>query len=187
MPQAKLRTIYCLPGRGGRLSKGLGLELRTRGYTLEGRETVGDFARLAFSDQIRLIAEDLKADFWNEDASVIANSFGAYLFLNAQSLLPAFPGRVLLLSPVVGSITSKETGIRISPPLGDRLLDLAEEGALNVPRRCEIHVGELDWQCPPELVGRFGRLAGIPVRVVPANGHMLDKGYVSRLLDAWLA
>jgi hypothetical protein len=32
------------------------------------------------------------------------------------------------------------------------LIELAEVGALHLPFRCEIHVGELDWQIQPSLV-----------------------------------
>lgn len=186
MTQAQPSTIYCLPGRGGRLNAGLGLELQRRGYSLMGRETVGEFARLPFTEQTKAIADDLVTAFWREDALLIANSFGCYLFLHAQSLLPPFPGKVLLLSPVVGSVTAPENGIHFSPPMADVLLALAATGGLCVPQSCEIHVGELDWQCPPALVCRFGEEAGISVTVVPENGHMLDKHYVSRLLDRWL-
>lgn len=95
-------TIYCLPGRGGRLDGGLALSLQSRGFNVTGRETVGEFQRLRFSDQIQAIADDLQTSFWNQDALVVANSFGAYLFLHAQTLMPAFPGKALLLSPIVG-------------------------------------------------------------------------------------
>ncbi len=187
MSQPSLPTIYCLPGRGGRLDAGLGLELLRRGHALAGRETVGAFARLPFAAQIDAIAADLHAEHWREDALVIANSYGAYLFLHAQARLAPFPGRVLLLSPVVGPVSSPGNGVRLSPPMGDLLLTRAGAGDLAVPRACEIHVGALDWQSPPALVSRLGRLAGIPVHVVPGNGHMLDKAYVAHLLDAWLA
>lgn len=186
MTQVQPSTIYCLPGRGGRLNAGLGMELQRRGYCLVGRETVGEFARLPFTEQTKAIADDLVTAFWRKDALVIANSFGCYLFLHAQAMLPPFPGRVLLLSPVVGGVTSPENGIRFSPPMGDLLLALAASGDLSVPRSCEIHAGELDWQCPPALVCRFGELAGIPVTVAPENGHMLDKRYVSQVLNDWL-
>lgn len=86
------KPLYYLPGRGGRLNAGLGLALQGKGYTLYGRETVGDFSRLAFTGQTEVIANDLQTYFWRHDAHVIANSFGAYLFLHAQSLIPSFPG-----------------------------------------------------------------------------------------------
>ncbi len=96
-----MRICY-LPGRGGRLQTGLGEALTSRGAALSGRETVNDFARLSFAEQIQLVAEDLSTHFWYEDAHVIANSYGAYLFLHAQTLITAYIGKVLLLSPLLG-------------------------------------------------------------------------------------
>ena len=44
--------IYYLPGHGGSISNGLGQALSGRGYDVFGRETVGDFRRLDFNDQV---------------------------------------------------------------------------------------------------------------------------------------
>ena len=38
----------------------------------------------------------------------MSNSFGVYLFLNTQSLIPAFPGKVLLLSPIVAEFAKPD-------------------------------------------------------------------------------
>lgn len=180
-------ALYYLPGRGSRLDAGLGIELESRGYTVVGRETTGQFQRLRFSEQIEVIAEDLTTQFWHHEARVVAHSFGAYLFLHAQASLPPFPGKVLLLSPVIGGSAAPGNGPRFYPPFADRLLYLARAGKLRVPTSCEIHVGALDWQCSPEGLRSFGELMGIPVSVVPEAGHRLDETYVRRLLDAWLA
>ena len=88
------KTIYYLPGQGGRLDMRLGPALSARGFDLTGRETRGEFNDLSFSDQVATIVDDLRQYFWQEDAVVIGNSFGAYLFLHAQSHVAAFPGRV---------------------------------------------------------------------------------------------
>ena len=96
------KTLYYLPGQGGRMDAGLGPVLIGRGFDLAGRETRGEFNDLSFSDQVATVAEDLETYFWHEGALVLANSFGAYLFLHAQSRLRSFPGKVLLLSPIVG-------------------------------------------------------------------------------------
>ena len=183
---AKLGEIYYLPGRGGRLDAGLGLALLNRGLRVTGRQTLGDFQRLKFSDQIQVIADDIQSLFWSKDALVIANSFGAYLFLHSLSLIPPFPGQALLLSPIIGGSSAPGNGPRFGPPFADRLFGLADAGDFPSPQQCEIHVGELDWQCQPDRVRHFGELARIPVTVVPGGGHMLDKGYVSGLLDRWL-
>jgi hypothetical protein len=182
-----VKSIYLLPGRGGRLTAGLGLALKARGYHLSGRETLGDFAKLPLPHQAQAIADDLQTAFWDSSAHVIANSYGAYLLLFAQTFIPAFPGKVLLLSPVIGDVSQSSIGnVGFAPPYADRLMGLARLGELVVPEHCEIHVGANDWQCPAERLSEFGRLTGVPVTIVPDAGHMLDHGYMNTLLDQWL-
>ena len=179
-------TIYYLPGYGGQLATGLGAALMERGYNVTGRETRDDFRSLPFGEQIAVIREDLRNHFWDEAAQVICNSFGAYLFLHAQSEMEPFPGRVLLLAPIVGEFTSEQTRTSFSPPRPTRLKELAEAGQFRAPATCEIHVGEEDWQSIPANVMAFGGLTGISVTVVPKVGHDLGKQYVGPLLDRWL-
>jgi hypothetical protein len=157
-----------------------------RGFNVTGRETRGDFRMLPFDEQVQTIVDDLQSHFWHEQAQVVCNSFGAYLFLQAQTLMPSFVGRVLLLSPIVGEFTNAQARTRFSPPRPERLKTLAEAGQFNAPINCEIHVGEEDWQSIPANVQAFGRLTGIPVTVVPKGGHDLGKAYVGPLLDRWL-
>jgi hypothetical protein len=186
MPNLLTNTLYYLPGYGGQLATGLGRALMDRGFDVTGRETRGDFRRLPFDEQIATVGQDLKDHFWHEEARVICNSFGAYLFLHAQTQLPSFPGRVLLLSPIVGEFTNVQARTSFSPPRPTRLKDLAEAGDLTVPRECEMHVGEEDWQSIPANVQALGRLTRIPVNVVAGGGHDLGKDYVGPLLDRWL-
>ena len=180
------KVIYYLPGAGGQLTTGLGQGLMQLGFDVAGRETRGEFRRLSFDEQLRVIRADIQDHFWHEDAQLVCNSFGAYLFLHTQTELPPFIGRVLLLSPIVGDFASGETGTTFSPPRPTRLRELAEAGAFNVPKSCEIHVGEHDWQSIPKNVQYFGRLTGIQVNVVPDRGHDLGKDYVGPILESWL-
>lgn len=179
-------TVYYLPGAGGQLATGLGQGLMDRGFHVTGRETRGEFRLLTFDEQVQIIMGDLQEHFWHEQALAVCNSFGAYLFLHAQSQMSAFLGRVLLLSPIVGEFTSEETRTTFSPPRSRRLKELAEAGEFKAPTRCEIHVGEEDWQSIPANVQAFGRLTGIPVTVAPGRGHDLGRDYVGPLLDRWL-
>lgn len=182
----EMKTIYYLPGYGGQLATGLGKALMDRGFDVAGRETRGDFRSVPFTEQIQSIQRDLRDHFWNERAQIICNSFGAYLFLHAQSEMSSFPGRVLLLSPIVGEFTNEQARTSFSPPRPTRLRELAEAGKFTVPAQCEIHVGEEDWQSIPANVLAFGSLTAIPVTVVPKGGHDLGKDYVGPLLDQWL-
>lgn len=181
------RTLYYLPGRGGSLNTGLGVALQQRGWSLVGRETAGAFQRLSFGEQIEAIAGDLLKDFWIDQARLVANSYGAYLFWHAQAKLPSFPGRVLLLSPVIGSARTPDGRMEFRPPRAERLMELAESGELQAPHQCEMHVGELDWQCPLDRLRPFCSALGVPPSEVPGGGHLLDRDYVSSVLDRWLS
>ena len=181
-----LATVYYLPGFGGSIHTGLGQGLLDRGVAVTGRETRGEFRKLWFPDQVEAVAGDLRGHFWDERARVVANSFGAYLFLHAQAQLPRFPGRVLLLSPIVGAFEDAQAQSHFQPPRAGRLQELASQGQLLLPDRLEVHVGEADWQSVPTQVQTlFGPLGVNPV-IVSRAGHMLGKDYVSTVLDRWL-
>lgn len=180
------KPVYYLTGMGGRLDTGLGQGLLNRGFDISGRELVGDFRNLDFQKQIDHIVEDLRDNFWYEDARIIANSFGAYLFLHAQTQMPAYVGRVILLSPIVGEFGNEQTHMNFIPPRAGKLIELARVGQFPVPKQCQVHVGSEDWQSNPKNVTAFGELLGIDVTVVPNAGHMLPKEYVGGLLDRWL-
>ena len=180
------RSIYYLPGYGGRLNAGLGEGLHGRGYDVAGRETVGEFKSLPFQEQVAVVGQDLTSLYWHADARVIANSFGAYLFLHAQAQTAPYIGRVLLLSPIVGEFSNEETLMNFIPPRSGRLQELAQSGKYPVPKHCEIHVGEHDWQSNPKDVVALAGLLGLQVTVVPGAGHMLGKSYVGAVLDRWL-
>ena len=179
-------TVYYLTGMGGRLHSGLGQALASRGLEVIGRELVGEFRSLDFQDQIDAVASDLQQHCWSANARVIANSFGAYLFLHAQLQLPPYVGRVVLLSPIVGAFSSDATRTNFIPPRSRKLAECAERDEIPKPKHCEIHIGEHDWQSNPASVCELGGKLGIPVAVVPDAGHMLPKTYVAALIDRWL-
>jgi alpha-beta hydrolase superfamily lysophospholipase len=172
---------------GGQLDTGLGQALLSRRLGIAGRELVGEFRQLGFQEQVDAVASDLQDSFWSPDARVIANSFGAYLFLHAQAQLPSYPGKVILLSPIVGEFANQETEMNFIPPRSEQLLAMAKTGSYPAPLNCEIHVGSEDWQSNPRNVETFGSLTGLVVTVVPEAGHMLPKEYVNNLLDRWLS
>lgn len=187
VPVKEAETVYYLPGWGGLLSTGLGQALLERGYNVTGRETVGDFKSLGFAGQAQTVASDLREYFWREDAHVICNSFGGYLFLHAQALIgEPYIGNVILLAPIVGEFVQDDEArpMNFIPPQAEKLLELATAGKFSVPVNCEIHVGSEDWQSHPNAVA-FGKLVGMKVHVVDGAGHGLPKAYVSNLLDVW--
>ena len=92
------KSVYYLTGMGGRLDTGLGQALLARGFDVTGRELVGEFRKLAFNEQVYVVANDLKSNFWDKDARVIANSFGAYL-PSCPGKTPAIPWQSYLAIP----------------------------------------------------------------------------------------
>jgi len=179
-------TVYYLPGWGGQLNTGLGHALISRGFDITGRETRGDFKDLGFNGQVNQIAQDLQDHFWTTESKVIANSFGGYLFLHAQALLPPYPGKVVLLSPIVGEFGDTEQEMNFIPPYAEKLFDLIECNEMTAPFNAEIHTGELDWQSSPSAVKKLGEALSIPVHIVAGAGHGLPKEYVSKILDCFL-
>ena len=180
--------IYYLPGARGELHTGLGQGLIERGLTVSGRATVGEFRSLAFDDQVALVAADLQEpQWWNTEAQVVTNSYGSYLFLNAQLGMPPYPGRVLMLSPILGAFENALTGQAFVPPYADRLMNAVRANSFPTPPQLQIHTGSEDWQSPPSAALAFGELTGASVTIAPGRGHMLGKDYVGPVLDAWLA
>jgi len=172
--------VYYLPGRHRSMHEGLGAVLRARGAQLEGREMLGDFARLPFAEQLDLIWQDLAS---RPEHCVVAVSYGAYLYLHAQ-IHRAHQGTALLLSPVVGAASVPQGGLGFIPPRADALMQLASRGNFPALPKCQVHVGANDWQAAQAQ--RFAELAGINCHVVPDAGHALPHDYVVQQLTAVL-
>lgn len=181
------QSIYYLTGMGGQLTTGLGEELARRGLEVSGRELSGEFRQLGFQERIDIVAGDLQTHHWSERSRVVANSFGAYIFLHAQAQMTPYAGKVLLLSPIVGEFGNEQTKKGFIPPRSGRLSELAEAGNYPTPTRCEIHVGSDDWQSNPSAVLELGELLGLKVTVAKDAGHNLPKAYVREVLDVWLS
>lgn len=182
------RTVYYLTGMNGRLDSGLGAALLRRGCDVAGRELVGVFRNYSFQEQIDTVCDDLTNHFSDKDSYVVANSFGAYLFLHAQAKLKkTYDAKVLLLSPIVGEFANEETLLNFIPPRSTFLKEVAERGEFPNLTNCEIHVGSEDWQSNPQNVKALASLLDISVSVVQGDGHSLSKDYVSVQLDRWLS
>ena len=78
-----------------------------------------------------------------------------------------------------------ETATHFVPPRSRQLMKLAQEGKYPIAKRCEIHVGELDWQSNPGNVTALAKLTDWDAIVVKGAGHMLPKEYVGAVLEGW--
>jgi pimeloyl-ACP methyl ester carboxylesterase len=176
-------TVYLMPGRGHRL-KEMGGFMTSLGFDVCGREVLPPFSTRPFADQIQVIQRDLSF-FWSAGAKLVGHSYGGYLLLQALADLAAFPGRILLFSPVLGASTTGNLYWR--PPRADKLLRLAEHGQFPTPDALEIHTGGTDQGCDPNLARRLGaRIPGATVAIVPDQGHVLPVGYAQVVIRAFL-
>ena len=183
--------IYYLPGRGGRLNAGLGIELSARGYDLIGREIAGTgprdqsnpFASLSFQQQVEVIQHDLKTHAWTPEALVIGNSFGAYLIAHSILQLGEFPGNCLFISPVLGAV--KTTGMLFKPPKSKALTDAIMNGSFP-PITLDILVGSRDEHFLPEVAAKLDQLTEGNITIIDDQGHRLNHGIVKAKLDQWL-
>ena len=184
-------AIYYVPGRGGRLNAGLGLELSARGYDLIGREIAGPgprdqsnpFASLSFQQQVEVIQHDLKTHAWAPEALVIGNSFGAYLIAHSILQLGGFPGKCLFLSPVLGAV--KTTGMLFKPPKSSVLKDAIETRSFP-SIILDIVVGSRDEHFLPEVAAKLDQLIKGNIAIIDDQGHRLSHGIVKAKLDQWL-
>jgi hypothetical protein len=168
---------------GGRLHTGLGQALQEKGFRVLGRELVDDFRILQFQQQIECVVNDLLTYFWHKDSYVIANSFGAYLFLHAQTQLFPYAGKVTLLSPIIGEFAITKSQLNFIPPRSSKLFEIARTGQFPILNQCQVFIGSQDWQSNPENVNTFCQLLNIKLTVVQNARHSLPKEYVSSLLN----
>ena len=125
---------------------------------------------------------------WRHDPTVAnVSQWASNNLAIPQLFMPPFPGRVLLLSPVLGGAFASEVGVGFIPPRADQLSQSVSRQEFPRLNQAEIHVGSEDWQSNPEVVRSFGQHVSIPVKVVEGKGHLLGVDYVGPLLDRWLA
>ncbi|MDF1879628.1 hypothetical protein JHD46_08260 [Sulfurimonas sp. SAG-AH-194-C20] len=178
--------IYFIPGRHAKLTSSLGNAICEFGFSIMGRELIDDFMQLRISKQVILIQEDLEEYFWHKDAKLIAYSYGGYLLLHALASMKAFPGKILLIAPVLGMSKRKANALMSRPPWAMKLLEYSQNSTFP-PLDLEVHTGQEDSGCDPELANTIVQsIDGAKLFIVAGEGHNLDKVYVSSVLKKFL-
>jgi predicted alpha/beta hydrolase family esterase len=175
------QSVYIIPGRGNGLSE-IGNIVSRFGFNVVGREILPPFSSMRFSEQLVMIKENL-ITFWTADAFLIGHSYGAYLLLHSLAETKPFPGKILLFSPVLGAAPAKNGMYLSQPPRAKKLLQMAEENQFPFPDYLEIHIGENDDGCAPELAMKF--ISFHPkskLFIVKQQGHQLNSEYMNRAL-----
>ena len=177
-----MRALRYITGRGGNGKGGLSAHLATLSDDYDVLPIDPDF----LAQDIQAQVDTVRAFTHLEDGNLIANSYGAYLFLLTLIDQPPFNIRVLLLSPVLGRAISEERMLFSRPPREKTLHQAIAEQRLGVPNHMEIVTGAEDEICDPALARRVGEQLGISLSILPNEGHMLEPSSVERALQRFL-
>ena len=177
-------SICYITGRYGALETGLGEYLATLADEVFGVSLSRELMAEAPLDQVVAVARALeRAEA--ERAPVIANSYGAYLTLQAMIGRGTLRTKVLLLSPVLGRVV---TATRLSiPPLAKRLERALEAGECAADW-LEMHIGEDDEGFDAERFASVSRRLKSNLTVTyPGEGHSMTKMRVASLIGKFLS
>jgi len=174
------KKILYVTGRGGSLEKGLATYLASITRDFDGVAVDVPFLRQEPIQQIEHINQKLAED---PARIVIANSYGAYLTLQALVDLELTLEHVVLLSPVLGVAMAKDRLYMSRPPLTGRLKRAMEEGRVCVPQRMQIVVGDEDELYSPSQFNTVSEYFGENVlTVLQGEGHSLSRPVMQSLL-----
>lgn len=133
--------ILYVTGRGGSLDKGLAPELQKIADSFDGIAVDVPFLKQPPITQVEQIQSKI---IENPDRIVVANSYGAYLTLQALVDLKVTLKKVLLLSPVLGIVQAKDRMYMSRPPLTGRLKEAFESNSLAKPETFKVLMGNQD-------------------------------------------
>lgn len=168
------------------LTSPLGNAISNLGFGVIGRELINGFMQLRISSQVKVIQNDLMKSFWHKDARLIAHSYGGYLLLQTLAQMKPFPGKVLLLSPVLGTSRNKVNTVVSRPPWVNRLIKYASERTFP-PLDIAVHTGEKDNGCDPELANTIiSSIDGGKIYIIKDEGHSLNREYTGVVLREFL-
>ena len=179
---ARMKKIRYVTGRGGSGVGGLSGYLSTLTRDFDVCPIDPAFLQLDLDNQIGRVRE-----FSSQGNSyVVANSYGAYLFLLSLIDQPASSINVLLLSPVLGRAMSEKRMLFSRPPREATLKRAIQDGRLGMPAHLQIVTGAKDEICDPELAIRVGDQLNIDVSVLADESHMLEHTSVSLAVERFL-
>ncbi|MBF0121357.1 MAG: alpha/beta hydrolase [Desulfobacterales bacterium] len=165
----------------------VGRILTNLGFKVQCRKLSEEFLSLRFNEQLTIVEDDLQSIDWASETVLIGHSYGAYILLHTLATMTLFPGRVLLISPVLGQAVSGNFQYGMLPPRARMLLKMAKHGTFPIPRYLEIHIGANDNSCDPNLAREFASLiATSNIHIIPGTGHNLSEAYLETVLNTFL-
>ena len=178
-----LETIYYLPGRGQEVSE-FSVVFHKLGLNISGREIYKPpFSNSSFSDQISILCNDIKQSVWHQDGIIVSFSYGSYLLLQTlMSEIDPYPGKVLMVSPVLGEM--KRSFLSSTPPRAEKLRLAMQTNIFPAPDYSEILIGQYD-ACL-DLAKAFSNTLNSRLLIIPDQGHRLDYDTVCKAITEFL-
>ena len=175
----KLRYIT---GRGGSVTQGLSLCLSTLVDDYQGLANDSALHRLSVDEQINIVTE-----FCKPATHLIANSYGAYLWLLSRIDAAPSDTQVLLLSPVMGRAVDPQQMLSSRPPRLRGLESAISEGRVVLPQQVRVVTGRDDDVCTYQTaLAQCGKLGIDDLSIVEGEGHDMSHALVSRTVTDFL-
>ena len=138
--------------------------------------------RLSVDEQISVVAE-----FSEAATHLIANSYGAYLWLLSRIDAAPSDTRVLLLSPVLGRAVDPEKMLASRPPRLKGLESAIAESRLVLPGEMRVVTGRDDDVCTYQTAIAQCRKIGIEdLSIIENEGHNMSHALVSKTITDFL-
>jgi hypothetical protein len=175
----KLRYIT---GRGGSATQGLSLYLSTLVEDYQALANNSELHKLSIDEQINVIR-----GFCEPATHIIANSYGAYLWLLSRIDVAPSSARVLLLSPVMGRSVDPEKMILSRPPRLGGLETAISDGRFCVPTSISVYTGQDDPICDYQTAQKqCARLGITALHILERETHALSHSAVANATAEFL-
>ena len=175
----KLRYIT---GRGGSVTQGLSLYLSTLVDDYQALANDADLHTQSVDEQVNVVAK-----FCEPATHLIANSYGAYLWLLSRINPTPSDTRVLLLSPVMGRAMDPQQMLSSRPPRLRGLESAITDGRLVLPQKVRVVTGRDDDVCTYQTAIAQCRKIGIEdLSIIEDEGHNMSHALVSKVVTDFL-
>lgn len=174
--------IRYITGRVGDALGGLSAYLATLAENFDALAVDPSFLSADFMEQVEVVREFCA----EEGAYIIANSYGAYLFLHSLIGRTPLQASALLLSPVLGRVNSERRMLISRPPGEKRFKRAVSDGSFGLPFDTRIVTGADDEVCDPRLAAYISSQLNIELEVLSGEGHLISPAKVAVAIDAFL-
>ena len=164
------------------MDQGLSLYLSTLTRNYQALANNSELHKLSVNKQI-----DVVAQFCAPATHLIANSYGAYLWLLSRIDAEPSHTKVLLLSPVMGRVIGPEKMLYSRPPRLRGLENAISEGRITLPQQVRVVTGKNDDVCNSQAaVVQCAKLGITDLSIAEGEEHNISHALVSKVVTSFL-